>query len=105
MCVPVAALSKRVVCGMHFVDSDYMHAPTRYTTSRLTCNAVPSVFSHQNAPKVTAQRKKPADRVYTSPTRKKRKTTDHEQPQHNSTDITAGRTFRNIYSIVQGGVL
>ena len=50
-----------------------MHAASRYTTSRLTCNAVPSVFSYSNAPKVVVPRKRPAERVYSLPISKKRK--------------------------------
>lgn len=92
MHLPLESLSNKVVCGMHFVDSDYMHAPTRYTTSRLTCNAVPSVFSHQNAPKVTAQRKKPAERVYMSPTRKKHKASDPEQQKLDSAHSVSSQT-------------
>ena len=75
MRVDIKSLKTKVVCGMHFVDADYMHLPSRYTTSRLTCNAVPSVFCHKNAPKVVVERKKPASRVYVTPTKPKQNAT------------------------------
>lgn len=56
------SLKHRVVCSDHFSDSAYMCAADRNTTSSLNWNAMPTIFSHSNPPKVVKERKPPAHR-------------------------------------------
>ena len=59
----LAKLRHRVVCSDHFTDDAYMCPTERHTTSRLNWDAVPTLFSHKNAPKQTPKRKPPAARL------------------------------------------
>jgi hypothetical protein len=62
----IQLLKHRVVCSDHFGDSAYMCAAERHTTSRLTNNAVPTIFAHANSQKIVKERKPPARRIIQS---------------------------------------
>ena len=51
------SLKHRVVCSDHFSDSAYMCAADWNTTSSLNWNAMPTILSHSNPPKVVKERK------------------------------------------------
>ena len=55
----VDKLQYRVVCSDHFSDDAYMCPGEWHMTSQLKWNAVPTVFSHGNAPKQLPKRRAP----------------------------------------------
>ena len=96
MKVPTEKLRTRVVCSDHFEDSAYMCPKRRYLDSRLTPKAVPTLFSHKNAPKVPVSRKPPAQHQIIAAIGKHESSVDEPSSSVSASKTSPGRPLKSI---------